>query len=161
MKITIRSYPTPIFIRSVCKRIQEAYSLPAADILYSRIPAFFARALFSRSVFGQGARSFCFPGAFSTDARVRFVLPACFLAMRERALLFRSVFGLLASAHCFPRSFLGFSRVRTASCRKAELCFVAARCAAYGFPARKLSGFARGRAGKNTFNSVRTKINIQ
>ena len=95
--------PPPTFIRSVCKRIQEAYSLPAADMLYSRVPC--ARTLLFRRIFGQCAGALCFPGAFSGNVRTHSAFPACFRPMCKRTLFSRRVFWQCAGALCFPGAF--------------------------------------------------------
>ena len=161
-----------------------AHGFPGVFLGFSRLRiAFPARFWASRvcarlplRVFELLACAHGFPGVFSSFSRLRIASPGVFVA--RRSLAYEFSYGKLAGfsrlricrkakpcLRVFLRktrgTFSAFSRSRTASCRKAELCFVAARCAVYGFPARKLSGFARGRAGKSTFNLVRTKINIQ
>ena len=86
VKIAIRSYPPP-FIRSVRKRVQEAYSLPAAGILYSRVSC--ARTLLFRRIFGQCANAPCSPGVFFGNVRAHSAFPERFRPMCKCTLLCR------------------------------------------------------------------------
>ena len=170
----IHAFPAPTQTRSAHRELFQAFSR-----VRTASPAYFwasrACALLSPLVFGLLACAHGFPCAFSSFSRVRTASPVCFRAsrvcallppayfwasracarlsparfraLRVRARLPRHIFGFLASAHGF------LSQGGAVLCRSAMRCL--------RFSCSQTLGLCAGAGGKSTFNSVRTKINIQ